>query len=320
MSTLRVIKPGLLTTIQDRGRWGLQARGVPVAGPMDSCSHRIANALVGNPLDAATLEVTLLGPEIEFEAECLVAIAGAEFELTVDGRHVPMNAAFVAPAASVLRFRRRLRGARAYIAVRGGISTPPTLGSRATHLISAMGGMAGRALKAGDVLPLGGATRADFFAAAAFDPAIVALPDRHARLRVLAGPQLEYFSPAALETLQAEPYTISNRSDRMGFRLEGPVLEHARGADIISDATPIGTLQVPASGQPILLMADRQTTGGYPKIATVIAADISVAGQLAPGDTISFAVCSMREAMAALIAQERSLMAIEAPSDHTVRL
>src|SRR5207245_9241848 len=128
---------------------------------------------------------------------------------------------------------------------------------------------------------------------------------------VLAGPQQEYFSPAALASLQSEPYTISNRSDRMGFRLEGPVLVHARGADIISDATPLGALQVPASGQPILLMADRQTTGGYPKIATVVSADISVAGQLGPGDTIAFSVCTLREALAALIAQERGLMALK---------
>ena len=137
------------------------------------------------------------------------------------------------------------------------------------------------------------------------------LPDHHARIRVLPGPQVDYFGPDALDLLQSQRYVVGQNSDRMGFRLSGPRLPHARGADIISDATPLGVLQVPASGQPILLMADRQTSGGYPKIATVISADISVAGQLGPGDTIEFAVCDMREAMAALIAQERALMAIE---------
>jgi len=312
MNAFRVLKAGLLTTIQDRGRWGLQSRGVPVAGPMDPCSHRLANALAGNPAEAATLEVTLIGPEIEFDAERIVVVAGAEFELTVDGRPAPMNAPFVVPGGSVLRFGARRRGARAYVAIRGGIGVAPTLGSRATHLISAMGGLDGRALRAGDRVPLADPPAAHVVSRAPLAGGVFELPERRARIRVLAGPQQEYFVPDALDVLQSAPYTITNRSDRMGFRLDGPVLRHARGADIISDATPLGVLQVPASGQPILLMADRQTTGGYPKLATVIAADISVAGQLAPGDTIEFAVCTRREAMAGLIAQERALMAVDA--------
>jgi antagonist of KipI len=309
---VRVIKAGMLTTIQDRGRWGLQSRGVPVAGPMDPCSHRLANAIVGNRADAATLEVTLLGPELEFEDERVLAVTGAEFELTVDGRTKQHAAPFLVSAGATLRFGARIRGARAYLAVAGGVAVPPTLGSRATHLISGMGGLDGRPLRAGDRVPLGeppaGAPLPDRAVAA-----VTPLPEGDARIRVLPGPQVEYFVADALETLQSEPYAIGGKSDRMGFRLEGPRLEHARGADVISDATPLGVLQVPASGQPILLMADRQTTGGYAKLATVISADISVAGQLAPGDTISFVVCSLREAMAALIAQERVLMALEEP-------
>jgi len=312
MSHLLVVRAGLLTTIQDRGRWGLQARGVPVAGPMDPCSHRLANALAGNDVDAATLEVTLIGPELEFDDERVIAVAGAEFELTVDGRNVPANAAFVVASESCLRFGRRLRGARAYVAMSGGVGVAPTLGSRATHVISAMGGLDGRPLKAGDRVPLGDPMRARNTMSAQPRSPLFALPEGRARIRVLAGPQQDYFAPDALDVLQSASYTISHTSDRMGFRLEGPVLTHARGADIISDATPLGVLQVPASGLPILLMADRQTTGGYPKIATVISADISVAGQLAPGDAISFSVCSPREALAALIAQERALMAVEA--------
>jgi antagonist of KipI len=308
-AALVVIKPGMLTTIQDEGRWGLQARGVPVAGPMDPLSHRLANALVGNARDAAGLEITLLGPELEFDDERLVAVTGAAFDIWLDGRPAPHNAAFTAAAGSRLRFGERRLGARAYLAVAGGIAVPPALGSRATHLIAAMGGLGGRAVRARDRLPLGEATGVP--SAAGQRAPIVPLPDGHARVRVLPGPQVEYFSSDALDVLQSAPYLIAQNSDRMGFRLEGPRLTHSRGADIISDATPLGVLQVPASGQPILLMADRQTTGGYPKLATVIAADIAIAGQLGPADTITFAVCTPREALAALIAQERALMAVE---------
>ncbi len=182
-----------------------------------------------------------------------------------------------------------------------------------------MGGIAGRAVKAGDRVPLGpsrsSATRsvgrANLLSGPNPNRRATGWDESPARVRILAGPQVEYFSSESIDQLQSAPYVISARSDRMGFRLDGPVLRHSRGADIVSDATPLGVLQVPASGQPILLMADRQTTGGYPKIATVITADMSVAGQLGPGDRISFCLCSPREAMAALIAQERALMAFE---------
>jgi len=309
---VRVIKPGMLTTIQDAGRWGYQSRGVPVAGPMDPCSFRMANALVGNSRTAAALEVTLLGPEFEFTGERIIAITGAEFDVTLDGKAVPLNAPFVVSPESHLRFGTRHRGARAYVAIAGGVATEPILGSRSTHVISAMGGLDGRPLRAGDMIPLG-PTRVEHVTPHAATP-VIELPERHATIRVLPGPQAEYFAADALGVLQSTTYTIAPQSDRMRFRLEGPRLAHARGADIISDATPLGVLQVPASGQPILLMADRQSTGGYPKIATVISADIPLAGQLGPGDTISFAVCTMGEAIAALIAQERALMAVETPA------
>jgi antagonist of KipI len=304
-----VIKAGMLTTVQDAGRWGFQSRGVPVAGPMDPLSHRLANALVGNGRGAALLEVTLIGPELEFEDERVVAMTGAQFELWLDGRPAPSHAPFVVCAGSRLKFGSRQLGARAYLAVSGGIDVPQALGSRSTHLVSAMGGVGGRALVGGDRLPLGEPSSRGPALAPHFP--IAPLPDRHAMLRVLPGPQVDYFAPDALDVLQSAPYTIAGNSDRMGFRLHGPQLTHARGADIISDATPLGVLQIPASGQPILLMADRQTTGGYPKLATVIAADMAVAGQLAPNDTIAFALCTRADAVKALIAQERALMAVE---------
>jgi antagonist of KipI len=310
VAEILVIKSGMLTTVQDLGRWGLQAEGVPVAGPMDLWSHRLANALVGNDRNAATLEVTLLGPELEFDDERLAAVAGAEFDMSVDDRLVPWNAPFLIPAGSRLRFRARRQGVRSYLALAGGIAVPPMLGSRATHVVSSMGGFQGRPLRAGDRLPLGdgSATRGPMPAA---ERPVVPLPAGAATLRVLPGPQADYFAPNALDVLQSGPYVIAQNSDRMGFRLTGPMLAHARGADIISDATPLGVLQVPASGQPILLMADRPTAGGYPKLATVITADMAIAGQLSPGDAISFVVCTPRDALAALIALERIVMAVE---------
>jgi len=311
---VRVIKAGMLTTVQDAGRWGFQSRGVPVAGPMDPFSHRLANALVGSRRDQATLEVTIVGPALEFEDERLVAVAGAEFELTVDGSPIDSRQAFRVPAGSTLQFGARRRGVRAYVAIAGGITTTAIFGSRATHLTSAMGGLEGRAVRAGDRLPLGTVsdTSSRRSERSGRPPGSPELADGHASLRVLPGPQEDRFAGDVLDALRSAPYHIASSSDRMGYRLEGPRLIHARSADIISDATPLGALQVPASQQPILLMADRQTSGGYPKIATVISADISIAGQLSPGDTVSFEVCSTKEALAALIAQERALMSIEA--------
>jgi antagonist of KipI len=240
-SAVQIVKAGMLTTIQDTGRWGFQAHGVPVAGPMDPVSHRLANALVGNVREAAALEITLLGPELEFEDERLVAVAGAEFAMTLDGKAVPYCAPFIVSAGSHLRFGERRRGARAYLAISGGVAVTPVLGSRSTHLVSAMGGAAGRALAAGDRVPLGDPRRVDGPALSP-QPLAVALPDHHARIRVLPGPQREYFSGDALDVLQSAPYTILQNSDRMGFRLDGPRLAHVHGADIISDATPLGAL------------------------------------------------------------------------------
>jgi antagonist of KipI len=312
MPAVHVIKPGLLTTVQDQGRWGFQALGVSVAGPMDPVSQRIANAMAGNPVDAATLEITLVGPELAFDDERRVAISGAQYEITVGQEQFLSGGAFVVASGTTLRFGRRVRGTRAYLAVAGGFDTPPVLRSRATHLPSMMGGLGGRALIAGDRLPCG-PLRGPVPAALVQPGAIGdAIPEGRATLRVLPGPQSDRFSEDALETLQSALYRVAPSSNRMGFSLDGPRLRHTRGADIISDATPLGVLQVPASGQPILLMADRQTSGGYPKVATVITADIGLAGQLGPGDTIAFAVCSRGEALAALIGQEQRLMAMEA--------
>jgi len=322
MAFLRVIAPGMLTTIQDQGRWGWQSLGVPVAGPMDPYCHRLANTLVGNQSDQASLEVTLVGPEMQFQDDRVAAVTGAEFEVAVDGRVQPLNRRFPVSAGSILRFGSRRRGVRAYLGVAGGIATPPVLNSRATHLPSGMGGLSGRPLRAGDVVPLGKRGRESFSGTFSgqtsheFGPVgpakttpVPFLPDGRATVRVLPGPQADRFAPDALDVLQSAPYVLDAASNRMGFRLHGPRLRHVGKAEMLSDAVPLGALQVPGDGEPILLMADRPTTGGYPSLATVISADMRLAGQLAPGDAILFVVSSLREAMAALIAQEQTLMA-----------
>jgi antagonist of KipI len=308
--SVHVLRPGLLTTVQDLGRWGFQSKGVPVAGPMDPFSHRVANALVGNSGATATLEVTLSGPALEFESDCVIAIAGAEFVITVDGGVAPHAQALEVPSRSKLEFGARLRGARAYVAVDGGFDVPLTLGSRATHVSSRLGGLEGRPLRKGDRLPLGapaGRRLAMRTATHAQDTLM-----ESAVARVLPGPDEDRFLADAFDALQSDAYTIDLDSNRMGYRLHGPELRHSHGADIISDVTPMGSLQVPASGQPILLMADRQTTGGYPRIATLISADLGIAGQRAPGDTLSFRLCSAADALSALIARENALLALEA--------
>lgn len=304
MISLTVVRAGMLTTVQDLGRWGHQANGVPVAGPMDSYSHRLANRLVGNDPDAAALEITLVGPDLDADGDVLCAVCGAHFEITAGGRPVAPNRTFELHRGERLRFGQRSAGARATLAVRGGFDLPAVLGSRATSLISTMGPLGGRAVTAGMILPVGSARPAPPSSAPCLP---LRLPEGGVRLHAIPGPHQALFEPTALDMFFSARFTVSASSNRMGYRLEGPVLAHGPNADILSDATPIGSVQVPKSGQPILLMADRQTTGGYPKIATVIGADLPLAGQLAPGDWVSFAPCARKEALEALHRLERRL-------------
>jgi antagonist of KipI len=312
MAGVVVAKAGMLTTVQDRGRWGQQGSGIPVGGPMDPVSHRIANRLLGNDDDAATLEVTLIGPDLLFEESAVVAVCGAEFGLRVNGAPAPMWGPIEVKAGARLTFGPRLHGARAYCAIAGGIPCEPIFGSRATNLVARMGPFGGRALAAGDRVPLSPdrPTAVEELPATSLKGRVtplVPLPQGGSRLRVMWGPQEHLFADRARETLTSNRYVVTPQSNRMGYRLDGPRLEHRGPADILSDATPLGTLQVPGSGQPILLMADRQTAGGYPKIATVISADLALAGQLAPGDWVAFAACDRRTALAALRDQEAFL-------------
>jgi KipI family sensor histidine kinase inhibitor len=314
---ITVLRPGLLTTIQDSGRWGNQSLGVPVAGPMDHAAHRLANAIVGNPAGAATLEATLLGPELRVEQETRIALTGGDLRATVDGAEAPPSTPVRCPSGSVLGFGGRGDGIRAYVAFDGGVALEPVLGSRATHILSGIGGIDGRPLKAGDRLPLGNTTKPGLVLSKHITTKPGSRGVSGARLRVLPGPQADYFERSALDALQRIRFTISPQSDRMGYRLsvatgyQRPATDWGRvRGEMISDVTLMGGLQIPPSGDPILLMADRQTTGGYPQLAVVITADLPLAGQLGPGDWIEFEVCQRADAIAALIAAEGKILAV----------
>ena len=300
---LTIVRPGMLTTVQDLGRWGHQSVGVPVAGPMDWYSHRLANLRAGNPPTAAALEITLIGPEFIADGALTCAVAGADFDIRVNGRAVDAARPFDLAAGDRVRFGERRGGARATLAVRNGLDLPAVLGSRATSLISRMGPFGGRAVKAGDRVPVAEGSPKQAVS--------MGLPleflSGGARLRVIFGPHDDRFTDRARRAFTRDRYVVTPDSNRMGYRLSGPSLERQDASELLSDATPIGSLQVPPSGLPILLMADRQTTGGYPKIATVITADLPLAGQLAPGDWVEFVACSPAEALAALREREAGL-------------
>ncbi len=303
MSALTVVKPGMLTTVQDLGRFGYQGVGVPVAGPMDAYSHRFANRLLGNDPAAAALEITLMGPELIADGELTCVLTGGRIETMLDGSPAPFDEPFRIRSGSRLRCGQRLKGTRMTLAVAGGFDLPPTLGSRATHLVSRMGPFGGRALRAGDVLPVGSQPEGTRVSSGTPLP----LPDGGAHLRILPAVHRDRFTDDAWGLLQRARFTVSPQSNRMGYRLDGPVLAHVGAADILSEGMPPGVIQVPASGQPILLLAERATTGGYATIATVISADLPIAGQLAPGDWIQFDLVTHLEARSALRAREAEL-------------
>lgn len=304
---VEVVRPGSLTTLQDLGRHGYQHLGVPVGGAMDEVSHRLANALVGNPAASATLEITLLGPTLRFQADALVACCGANLSMTIDGQAVPHATAALVPAGATLQFGRRAAGLRAYLAVRGGFSADPVMGSASTYVRGGFGGHHGRALRKGDTLllrtsdPSPPQRSAQALAAAT---ALLAAMDDPGPIRVLRGREWDEFTATAQAAWLAEGWRISPQSDRMGYRLEGPALARTAARDILSEAVAFGTVQVPPDGQPIVLMADRQTTGGYPRIAQVATVDLPRLAQRVPGEYLRFAEIGIEAAHQLLI--ERS--------------
>lgn len=299
---LEIIKPGLLTTVQDQGRWGYQGYGVGIAGAMDAFALSAANRLVGNPEEFAGLEMTIQGPTLRFQRETLFALTGADLAPRLDATPISNWAAHLAPPGSILSFGGRKSGVRAYMAVSGGIDVPLIMGSRSTYLLGRFGGQDGRPLKARDILPMGTApVGASRLVGGRFPENLRPSYQKNPRLRAILGPFQDFFSEEGLATFLSTPYTITPNSDRMGYRLEGKFIARRQTRELITCGLANGTIQVPPNGQPILLLADRQTIGGYPIIATVIHADLPLLAQCAPGDQLSFSEVTPDQARKAFL-------------------
>ncbi|HJQ64624.1 MAG TPA: biotin-dependent carboxyltransferase family protein [Burkholderiales bacterium] len=295
--SLKVIAPGACTTVQGAKRIGYQEIGVPASGPLDAISLRLANALVGNPDGTPGLEMLLQGPMCEVIAKSVrIALVGCSADIEVRSPHarrVPAGQSVTLRQGEVFRIGPLIDSACACLAIEGGLGIAPVMGSASTYMRGAIGGIQGRRLQKGDSVPLALA------AASARDEQAFAEPldprfDQP--VRVVLGPQADYFTDHGVKTFLSESYTVSPQADRMGFRLDGPVIEHANDYNIVSDGVVSGSIQVPGSGRPIVLMVDNQTTGGYPKIATVISADLPVVGRRRPGRPIRFVAVDVREA------------------------
>ena len=298
---IRVKNPGMFSSIQDLGRYGYAHLGISVVGAADRLSLRIANLLVGNPDNAPALEMTLLGATLEFEERRIVALAGADCGAKVGTSLLPMGEAVEVPAGGVLKCGGMKTGARSYLALQGGFAVPAVMGSTATDVRGRFGGLEGRRLKAGDLLPVQDERDAR---ARRLRPGILDTVSRHDTLRVSRGAQQEWFGPEAFELLFSTPYSISDQSDRTGLRLKGESLRPREQSQLLTDGIPLGAVQVPQDGQPIILFVDQQTTGGYPKIANVIMADMHHVGQLRPHEQVRFQEVSIPQAIALLKEQE----------------
>ena len=304
--SITVLNPGLLTTVQDFGRTGYQQFGVSVSGVMDPRATSIANILVGNDEGEAVLECTMLGPQLRFDAANCIAITGGDLGPTLDGQPIPNYSAVSVEAGQILRFTGPKTGCRAFIAFAGGLDIPLVMGSRSTYMKAKIGGVEGRKLAKDDVIGFRAPkTQLRNMKDRNLYPEFV--PRDVYTMRVVLGPQDDAFTDAGIKTFLSEIYTVTPEFDRMGCRLEGPVVEHKDSGDIISDGIAFGAIQIPSAGKPILMLADRQTTGGYTKIANVITADFRILGQLKAGDKVRFEKVSIAHAQDALLTQRAAL-------------
>ena len=307
-AALKIVRPGLFDTVQDLGRIGYMAFGMPTAGAMDRIGLTLANALAGNPPNTAGLEIGVMGPDLLVEAESVrIALTGPLSPALIEGDSPPKplesDRSHLLKRGQVLRVGMVEGASTAYLAVAGGFAIAPFMGSLSTYARAGIGGFDGRKLAAGDLLPL------KLESAPAGDERKLAGPFDYGSgpIRVIWGPQDDYFSDAGRQTFVTSEYKVSKEADRMGIRFEGPTIEHSKGADIISDGIGPGAIQVPGAGLPIMLLADRQTVGGYSKIATVASVDLPRLGRLLPGRTVRFTAITVEEAESLRREQEQRL-------------
>ena len=294
MKVFNVLKPGLFTTVQDLGRYGYLKYGIPISGAMDTFSLVAANVLVANNSNDACLETTLFGPELQALTRTQIAITGGVASPKINGQRVPMWQTLEVQEGAAVSFGKMESGCRAYLSIRGGVDTPPVLGSRSTYVRGGFGGINGRQLKTEDIIE-------------GFDVSLLkvgySMPEElvpqftgQFKARVILGPQADMFTERGITTFLSSQCRVTLEADRMGYRLEGPMIEHKAKADIISDALLPGAVQIPRNGKPIMIMRDAQTTGGYPKIAVIITPDVSTLGQAKPNDIIEFSKITIQQA------------------------
>ncbi|WP_196593737.1 5-oxoprolinase subunit C family protein [Pectinatus sottacetonis] len=319
--SLKIIRPGLLTSIQDSGRHGYQKIGVLVSGAMDIYSMRLSNMLVGNNENEGTIEITLLGPTIEFTADTLIAVTGGNFNPIIDGMPVPYMRPVAVKAGAVMKFSSSQPGCRAYLAAAGGFDVPVVMGSKSTYLRAGIGGFKGRSLQKNDILHTGNPNSfsqqilttllsrgAQSFAEARwFIGRPFSADNLHKPIRVTSGMHYKYFDQQSKYDFFSSDYLITNNADRMGYRLQGHPLNTEKPMEIISEAVGLGTIQVPPQGNPIILMADHQSVAGYPVIAQAITADTARIAQLKPNDHIRFKLISHEEAEQIFIEKEKTM-------------
>lgn len=315
MNFIRVIRPGLYTTVQDRGRYGYLSQGVPSSGVMDDYALRMGNILVGNHEGDACLEITLLGPWLEFLSDGIVALTGGDLGALLNGQRFPLWQGVRVKKGDNLQFMGIKQGCRAYLTVAGGINVPVVMGSKSTYTRGNIGGLKGRAICQNDELMV--ASKHENI----LSIPILKVPDIYLRdiynpffpsaVRVIMGPQEEAFTTEGIRTFLTSEYRVTNEADRMGYRLEGPKISHKKGADIISDGIPFGAIQVPGQGMPIIMMADRQTIGGYTKIATVVSTDLNKIAQSKPGDILRFNAIDIEDAHQIYIDQEDKISTLD---------
>ncbi|SFL53229.1 biotin-dependent carboxylase uncharacterized domain-containing protein [Paenibacillus sp. 1_12] len=313
MADIEVLKPGLLSTVQDLGRTDFRMYGVNTSGAMDRFSLRLANLLVGNRENEAALEVTLIGPHLKFLKDGVIAITGGDLAPRLNGAAIGMWKTILVAEGDILQFGHAKHGCRSYVAINGGINVPLVMGSRSTFVRGGYGGLEGRSLREGDLLDIGtNELQVDRALYTGRSLPVSCRPDfvTERPIRFIRGPQANRFIETSMDIFVSESYTILNESDRMGYRLKGTQLVHKSGADIISDTVTIGSIQVPGDGQPIVLMSDCQVTGGYTQIGVVISVDIPYLAQKKPGDSIQFQQIGIEDAQHYWREQERLISLI----------
>lgn len=307
--SIKIIDPGFICTVQDLGRSAYQRYGMPLSGAMDAYALAAANILVDNQANTAALEFNAVGPTFETQTDCLIAVTGHGIRLWIEEKEFPTWMSIFIRRGRRIRIEKTHEGTWGYAAFAGGIAVKPVMGSTATYLRAGIGGFEGRTLQDGDILPLG-IPDISLTTAAGREFLPKKRPDYTSSptLRVILGPQDDFFSPDGLQAFLASEYCLTDQSDRMGYRLEGTRIAHRTGADIISDGVVTGAVQVPANGQPIIMMADHQTTGGYAKIATVIRADLPLLAQSPPGTKLRFCRVSPQTALVVYQALMKDLL------------